>query len=119
MFRRRITGLGLLALTLVMLSLAAAFGFLGFYLWLLTLMPAWYAALLVTGMAVFLSLVLWLLGRTLLRRHQPRTKIITDEVQSFMGEFSHGTGGDNRKKTLELIATAAIVGLILGRLLPK
>ncbi len=118
-FRRRISGIGLLAFTLIMLSLAAAFALLALYLWLSTVMPAWYAALVVALMIVLFSLILWLVGRSLLRRHQSQTRIINDEVRSFMGEFSHATGTQVRKQTVELMVTAAIVGIIIGRLMSK
>lgn len=118
-FRRRISGLALLALTLFMLSLAAGFAFLALYLWLSTVMEAWYAALVVAGFIVFLSLVLWLVGRSLLRLHQTRRRIITDEVHSFMGAVSSGTGRDNGKRALALMAAAGITGLIIGRLLNR
>ena len=77
-FKRRVSGMALLFFTLVMLSLSAAFAFLALYLWLSTVIPAWYAALLVTMVIALLSVIFWLVGRSLLHRQQARSKIINE-----------------------------------------
>jgi membrane protein YdbS with pleckstrin-like domain len=118
-FKRRVSGIALLVFTLAMLSLAAAFAFLALFLWLSTIIPAWYAALVVTMVIALFSVIVWLIGRSLLRSRQARATIINNEVRAFMGQLSQGSGKDASKRTLELLATAAAIGLIIGRLLPK
>ena len=118
-FKRRVSGLALLVFTLVMLSLAAAFAFLALYLWLSTIIPAWYAALMVAMVIALMCVIVWLTGRSLLRRRQARATIINEEVRAFMGQLPRGSDKDAGKRTLELLATAAAIGLVLGRLLPK
>ena len=118
-FKRRVSGMALLFFTLVMLSLSAAFAFLALYLWLSTVIPAWYAALVVTLVIALLGMIFWLVGRSLLHRQQARSKIINDEVRALMGQYPGGAGKETGKRTLELVAAAAAVGLVIGRLLPK
>ena len=89
-FKRRVSGMALLVFTMAMLSLAAAFAFLALFLWLSTIIPAWYAALVVTMVIALFSVIVWLIGRSLLRSRQARATIINNEVRAFMGQLSQG-----------------------------
>jgi hypothetical protein len=113
--KRRVSGAGFILFGLLLLVLAATFVFLSAYLWLATRMEPWLAALCVAGIIVLLSLVFWLVGRSMIRRQRARKILVDEEIQTLIRQLSADGGLGGKKPALSLVAAAALLGLLIGR----
>lgn len=113
--KRRVSGAGFMIFGLLLLVLAATFVFFAAYLWLSTRMEPWLAALSVAGIIVLLSLVLWLIGRSMIRRQRAKKILLDDEIQTLIRQLSADGGLGGKKPALSLVAAAALLGLLIGR----
>jgi hypothetical protein len=117
--KRRASGFGALIFACAFLFLASAFIFFALYLWLAVRMLPWQAALMVAGIIILLSFVIWLTGRAMMRGRRYRNAQYEDDVSALMAQFSAAEIKPDGKQTLGLIAVSALVGLIIGRRLSK
>jgi hypothetical protein len=110
--KRRSAG-GMLILTGVLLAVVASLcGLAGLYLWLTTRMTPWEAALIVAALLLFLGLILILAGRSMIRRQRARNDEIEALTQALLGKSGAPSGSNT---PLGSVATAAVIGLIIGR----
>ena len=113
--KRRASGAGLIVFGLLLLALAVTFAFFAVYLWLSTKMEPWLAALSVAGIIVLISLILWLVGRSIMRRQRARSMLMDEEIQTLIRQLSADGGLGGKKPALSLVAAAALLGLLIGR----
>jgi len=114
--KRRSAGGVMILLSVTLLGLAMVFGMLALFLWLSTHMLAWQAALAVFGVILIVALLLGLIGRSKIRRHKRRRDDLDAYVQAALGPHAKS---DKTDAPLRVVATAAVVGLIIGRGLSK
>lgn len=119
--KRRTTGAILEAGALGMLGLATVFLSVGAFLWLAARLEAWEAALIVAVAAVFLAVILMLVGRSLLRRKdRQRHSAMLSGLEALSVLTGHDPKGPTDKKAadepgLAIIGAALAAGVLLGR----
>jgi membrane protein YdbS with pleckstrin-like domain len=113
--RKTISRLKLFAAIIVLLFFAAFFALQSVYLFLAASLPAWQAALLVAvGLIVVCSLV-WILAQLRTNRNSGRQSFVEAEIGAFSGLISSAPRGQK----LSIVATAVLLGLVIGRRLSK
>lgn len=119
--KRRGVGGGLLLASVAVLALAGTAGLLALYLWLGRHMQPWQAALIISGGLVIIALILMLTGRSMMRRKKVRSTELDDIAAALMGKQSAGKKGDDGQSHAPLgaVATAAVVGVLIGRQLRR
>ena len=114
--KRRSAGGVMILLSVTLLGLAMVFGMLALFLWLSTHMLAWQAAMVVFGVILIAAIMLGLIGRSMIRRHKRRRDELDAYIQAALGPHAKNGTTD---APVGVIATAAVVGLIIGRGLSK
>jgi len=119
--KRRTTGAILELAALGMVGLATVFLSIGLYLFLITRLEAWMAALAVAFVALLLSVVLMLVGRMLLQRSARRQR---NDIASGLEALSaltrpdrSGAQGKSRddEPGAAIVGAALAAGVLLGR----
>lgn len=117
--KRRVGGLVVILLALLLIVFSALIVLFAFYLWLSGIMPPWQAALVVAGCVFAAGLVIFLIGRSMMRRRVRSAERLEAEMQALMSQYSTGGDAPDEKKVYGLVAVAALTGLILGRRLTR
>ncbi len=119
--RRRTRGAVLEAAALGMTGLATFLIFAGLFIWLSDRIEAWLAAMLLAGVALFIAVVLMLMGRSLMRRKEPDPHDQAVSVLEALGLLSRNDGSNKTGDYGQpnggpaLVAAALAAGLMLGR----
>jgi len=119
--KRRTTGAFLEAAALGMLGLATVFLSIAVFLWLAARLQAWQAALIVGATALFLAVLLMLVGRSLLRRKdRERHKDMNSALDALSVLMGQGPKDPNGKEGAEetgitTVGAALTAGILLGR----
>ena len=114
--KRRSAGGVMILLSVTLLGLAMVFGMLALFLWLSTHMLAWQAAIVVFVAILIAAVMLGLIGRSMIRRHKRRRNELDAYIRAALGPHAKNVTTD---ASVGVIATAAVVGLIIGRRLSK
>ena len=113
---RRLAGLLILAFAALLLFLCFLALLFALYLWLAAQMAPWYAALCIAGILLFLAAFAWISGRRAMRGKVRRTDPAEDELRQMLAGIARHPG---RQGSLTLVASAAILGLLVGRNVSK
>ena len=114
--KRRATAAGFALASAFLVSLALVFAFLALFLWLMTRMEPWLAALIVVGALLVGALMIWLLGRLVARSAASRTRA-DPQVQAIFDEASVAMKKDGVSVTAA--STALAIGFAIGRRITK
>jgi hypothetical protein len=110
--RQRAAGFGLLVFAASLGVLSAAFCALSLYLALSAVLAPWQAAIAVATIAALLTMIFWLAGRRMLRRRWRPLSLVS--VNHPIAEQSRA-GAVQPVGWMSILATAAVVGFLLGR----
>lgn len=113
--KRRVTGFFLILGGLILALLGLASLSLSLFLWLSEQMPAWQAALSVSGLIFLASLILFLSGKLVMRRRHSVSAELEEEIRAIAAILLPESGKDREKKIWSLVAVAALIGMIVGR----
>ncbi|MDG4649760.1 phage holin family protein [Roseibacterium sp. SDUM158017] len=119
--KRRTAGAVLELAALGMAGLATAFVFVALHVWLAGRMETWLAALAVAGVALFVALILMLVGRSLLLRkaRRQRNEALSGlEALSLLLRPAPGAEGPRAAEgdpAGVLVGAALAAGIMLGR----
>ena len=108
---RKLSGLLLLVVSMVLLLLAVLFAMFSSYLWLATVFQPWQAALAVAGILLVVCAFIWIMARLRLVRRMERRSILESEMGSYANLFSYAP----QSQKLFFIAITALIGLIVRR----
>ena len=81
------------------------------------MMAPWQSALLVCALILLVSLILWLAGRARMRRPRRQREQFEEELLAFARSLAPDP--PDKQQKLTLVATAAVLGLIIGRRLSR
>jgi glucan phosphoethanolaminetransferase (alkaline phosphatase superfamily) len=119
--RQRLTNLFLILPVILFIFIAFIFALVGAFLWISEYLPAWQAALCVSGaLLVFSALILGFISVSNRRRRQSRPiEDLQKELETMASSFLQETRQLPKKNRWQLIAAATLVGIIIGRSIGK
>ena len=121
--RRRTTGVLIEGAALGMAGLATVFLFLGAYVWLSVRIDAWVAAFILAGVALVLSLILLLVGKSMVNSQKRRQDAQALAGLEALGLLPRSDGADPLVKETEngpaLVGAALLAGVMMGRSLGR
>lgn len=100
-----------------LISLALIFGFIGFFLWLVTLYQPWKAALIVGAVLLIGALALWLMGKITTRSVSGAHAQRNADMEAVFDEASAAMKTD--EASLTAVSAALAVGFAIGRKISK
>jgi len=110
--RRRATGGVVILVAAAALGIALTLALVALCLWLATLMAAWQAVAIVAGSVFVVALILFLVGRSTLRRRSAQAVELERLAQALGIDAKAKAAGET---SFGLIAAAMLAGFILGR----
>jgi dipeptide/tripeptide permease len=110
--RQRVAGFGLLVFAASLGVLTAAFCALALYLALSAALAPWQAAIAVATIMMLLAMIFWFAGRRMLRRRWRPFSLAS--VNHAIAE-QYRAGAVQPVGWMPILATAAVVGFLLGR----
>jgi NADH:ubiquinone oxidoreductase subunit 6 (subunit J) len=119
--RQRLTNLLLILPIILFIFIAFLFALIGAFLWISEYLPAWQAALCISGALLVLSAMI-LVFISVSNRKRKRSRPIEDlqkELETMASSFFQETRQLPRKKRWQLIASATLIGIIIGRSIGK
>ena len=114
-FKQIVARLVLHVVAMVLLLIAVLFVILSLYLWLSTFLQPWQAALVVAGTLLVVCTFVWVLARMETIRRARRWSGPEIEMESYANLLASAS----RSQKLSVIATAIVMGLIIGRRMTK
>ncbi len=114
--KRRVTAAGFALAAAFLVGLALVFALLSLFLWLMTQLEPWVAALILFGGLIVGALLLWLIGKLIAQRAGARARK-APELQALLDEMSGFSKMDGVAVTAA--STALAIGFAIGRRLTK